>query len=115
MCMLICLPFKRQVRESTKVLVGTLMASRDLDISIVTSRLVCMSYPSEGIDLNYKNQVRLPFIDCIAIALDVYFDMYLPRSKRCVRFWRVTTPTTTLWSTSQTGDTLTRDFPEERS
>ncbi len=34
------------------------MASRDLDISVVTSKLVCMSYPSDGIDLTYKNQVE---------------------------------------------------------
>ncbi len=46
-----------KVRDSTRVLVGSLItAGRDLDFSVVTSKLVAMSFPAEGIDLTHKNQ-----------------------------------------------------------
>ncbi len=82
-----------KVRESTKVLVGTLIASRgDLDISVVTSKVVCMSYPSEGaLDLTYKNQVSKDGLSLLRITKTL-----LIRSRRSATSLRCTTPIATL-------------------
>jgi len=48
-----------KVKESTRVIVGSLMSARgDLDLSVVTSKFVAMSFPADGIDLSHRNQAE---------------------------------------------------------
>ena len=47
----------RNIRESSKAVVSSLLAPKDLDFHLLTSKIAAMSYPSEGIDLTFKNQI----------------------------------------------------------
>ena len=48
----------RNLRESSKAVVSSLLAPKDLDFHLLTGKIAAMSCPAEGIDLTYKNQVR---------------------------------------------------------
>lgn len=46
----------KNIKEGSKAL-GSLLLGKDVDFHLLTSRVAAMSYPSDGIDLVYKNQV----------------------------------------------------------
>lgn len=47
-----------KLKESSRAVVSTLMASKDLDFHLLTSRIAAMSCPTEGIvDMANKNQI----------------------------------------------------------
>ena len=48
----------RNFKESSKALASSLLAPKDLDFHLLTSRIAGMSCPGEGMaDLTYKNQI----------------------------------------------------------
>ena len=47
-----------KIKESSKAVVSSLLAPKDLDFHLLTGKIAAMSYPSDGIDLVYKNQVK---------------------------------------------------------
>ena len=47
----------KNIREQSKAVVSSLLAPKDADFDLITSKVAVMSFPSEGIDLTYKNQI----------------------------------------------------------
>ena len=49
-----------KLKESSRAVMGTLLASKDLDFHLLTARIAAMSCPSEGLDMTSgsKNQIE---------------------------------------------------------